>query len=913
MNKSIFIWILILLALGYQSFAIFPVGEKNDPSELEKDDFLISIRAPKTVTPGKFATFILKVSNEYDFPLNLKVSVDKPNSWNLMSKQEFVNLSVGESQNVVFLMEIDRACEIGDQVVNFNFYDINNDVRLNEQIITAVENIHKILVRPLNVPRYVVSGEKFTVDYEIKNLGNCVEEFSLRSINSSFRDKTISLAPNSVHIEQVEERALDNLKGVGYSSVGISVVTTYQKEYINSVSTVKTFPVNQKKSDKYHRFPIAASVIYFGAQTSDPYQGNFQVEFKGRGNLDMNARHMLDFTVRAPDRLQISRVGNYDQYSAEYTYVKSRLVKTSVRVGDFSYNLTDLTEQYRWARGVGATHTREKLEVGAFVNSPRFFSEIDFQYGTYAKYALSKKWTTQASFMQKYYNVDVTTPASLISIINKINLAKHKIEFEISQGSRNGVGGYAGLMAYQTAIGRLSFSTNNIYADKNYPGFFTNSILSNTTLNYRINQLGFFSSFFYNESNPQQDTIFTVAPYSINIQSGVSWFPNREISSRLSYVYRFREDRFPVKKFAYRENGIRYLASYQNNTWNAQINGEFLQTENLLILNDNNISSSYDFGGRVSKTFFTRLTVGTFGQYLYTNRYSEDNQSIFLYGGDLGYSLDNKLKVRGSYRNNYLIDEYTTDRTLVDLGLNLILGPHMFDISTSHALIRNTVDRTDFYIRAKYTYFIGVPLKRKEGLYALDGQINSKNNEDVGGIVINIDGQAVITDQYGHFLVDDLPEGVHYLHVEGGSLNTGVIIENETPIEVFIYPNENNRVQLNVVRSGTVKGKVNFSKTQMEEFRKEQLPIFIVKASKGNSEFLTYSNTKGEYRFSNLAPGQWQIRIVDAKSTDFVLTQNNIQVNIQSGKTEEVDFEMKKKERKIQFSDKVLNLNIKKD
>lgn len=916
MSKSISIWILFFFAVGFHSLANFPAepkGDKDFKSGLDKEDFLISIRAPKSVTPGKYATFILKVSNEFDFPLNLKIAVNKPDSWNLISKQEKVALAIGESQNVVFLMEIDRACEIGDQVVNFNFYDADKDVKLNEQIVTSVENIHKITIRALRAPRYVVSGQEFMVDYEIKNLGNCIEEFSIKSLNANFREKKISLAPNSTHIERVEEKALPNLKGVGYSSFGISVVPSYQEPYINSVNSIKTYPVNVEKSDKYHRFPIAASLIYFGARSAQPFEGNYQVQIKGKGNLDINKRHQLEFTIRAPDRLQIARVGNFDQYSAEYTYVKSRLVKTTFRLGDFSYNLTDLTEMFRWARGAGVTHTRNKLEVGAFINAPRFFSEIEYQYGAYSKYNWTKNWSTQASFMQKNYKLDGASPAFLVSLKNDVNFKNQKLTFEVSQGSRDDKSGYGGLVSYEAAFGRFSLNTYNIYTDKDYPGFYSNSIFSNTSLNYRVGKVSLFTSFFYNESNPEQDTIFTLAPYSINVQNGVSWHPTKEITTQLAYVYRFREDRFPDKQFSFRENGLRYLGSYSGEKWNAQANAELLETENLLILSDDNKATTFDVGANVSRTFWSKLSIGSFGQYLYTNRYSESNQSIFLYGGELGYSIEEYLKVRGSYRNNYLIDEYTTDRTLMDFGVTVNIGNHMLDLTSSHALIRNTLNRTDFFVKATYTYTMGVPLKRKEGLYALDGQVSAKNMDDVAGIVINISGQSVITDKYGHFVIDDLSEGVHYLHIEGGSLGTGIIVDDEVPIEVIISPDENNRVQFNVVRAGNITGIIIFNKTQVEEFRKESLPLFIVKASKGDVEFLTYTDAKGAYRFTNLAPGEWVIRIVGNQDPTFNVLRNNIPVMVKSTKTEKVDFEMKKVKRKIKFSDKVLDLSIKKD
>lgn len=906
MNRTIYIWFLLFAFVGHLPASAFSVYGNVD---VDAENLVVPIRAPKMVTPGSFATFILEVNNKYDHPLNLTVNIDKPLTWKLMSLPANVYLEPGESKNVVFLMDIDRACDVGQQELNFEFVDKEFDVKLQEKIITAVENIHNLVIKVIRQPRYVTSGDKFQVDFEIRNLGNCVEVFEMSSYNGQYKNKEITLDPNSSIIVEVEERVSGQIEQITYINVGLLLAVEYQDKKVTNSATVKAYPEKTRRSDRYHRVPMEASLIYFGARTSTPYENSLQVEVKGRGYLDPGRRHEVDFTFRAPNRLSIARVGNFDQYSAQYIYHKSRLTETSIRVGDFAYNLTNITEMFRWARGVGVDHKFGRFQVGGFINAPRFIEDVDYQYAMYGKYSILKNWKVQLSGLQKVVPGS-SSPVSLGSVRNELNFGKHKFVGEIGTGIKDGVSGIGAELGAAGSVGKFNYQSQYIYADKNFPGFFTNSILANTNLGYRFNKFGVNASVFYNESNPTIDTIFTTAPYSINYQGGLSYFPNQKLRTQLSYVYRVREDRFLVKKFSYRENGIRYRLNYTGNKGNAQLTAELLQTQNLLIQNDNNMASTYVLGLNGVRNITSDFSIGGFSQYLYTNRYSEEVTSLLFYGAELSYRINDNIDVRGSFRNNYQIEEYNTDRTLLDFRTNLAYGQHHFSLITSHALVRNTVNRTDFYVRAQYTYRFGAPTKKKEGLYSLRGRVQAENPEDAAGVIINISGQSVITDKNGQFLINDLTEGLHYLYLESGSIGSGLIPDIEIPQEVFIYAGENNKLTFNLVLGGNIKGKVVFPKEAADGGK---FPIKIVKATLEDKEFLTYTDNYGNYHFSNLMPGNWTVRIVNGDEGAYVVEENNINLEVKGGETTPYTFGMKKKVVKIKFSDKVLDLNMKKN
>jgi len=905
MNRAIKIWLFLFLLVSLKVWSAEPT--------LERDDLVVSVRAPKSVVPGQYETFILQISNDYDFPLNFDVSVEKPSSWKVLSGIQNLSLDPGEKRIVLFVIELERACETGDQTINFHFFDKERDVKIVETVTTEVQDIHKIKVNSVRKPYYLTGGESFTVDFEIRNMGNCHEEVVINADPGTLAETTINLPPNATRYISISHQADPDLSRVGYVSCGISVHTTYQEKPIRDRVTVKAFPKSTRKTDPYQRLPIQASINYFGAQNTREYEQGFQLELKGAGAVDKNGRHVIDFVARGPNRFTIARFGNYDQYSLRYNWQHSRTSKTTFRLGDFAYNLTPVTEMFRWGRGVGVDHVSQKFEAGGFYNQPRFFSDIKYQYAAYGKYKWTSRFSTQLSAMQKYFR-EGDSPATLLSLRGEVELEKHTMLAEVSTGSRGEASGLGGTLNLSGAFKKLRYQSQTILAGKDYPGFYNNSIFSNTTLNYRLSKWGLNAGVFYNTSNPAQDTIFTTAPYSINNTIGASYSPNGNIQFQLNYIYRFREDRLPSKKFSFRENATRYRFTYRTRQTMVQIDGEVARTENLLVNPEANEGTSYNVRLRAERSLNDKLRIGGFGQYLYTNRYDSESRTYLLYGANFTYTPIRNIRFSAGYRNNYLLDEYYSDRLLLNFDLNADFGNHSVTVNTSHALVRNTVGQKDFFVNARYTYRIAAPIRKQSDLYSLTGQLRSDNPRDVAGVILTINGQSVISDEYGRFVVNDLPEGLHYLHIDPGTLGIGLLTTVETPLEVMIAPTEENRVVIPVVKGGSISGTVHQILNKRDILDGKKASIKVVKITQAGREFLTYTDDKGNYSFKNLLPGNWKVRVVNGESANgkYKMDQNNVVVDVNAGRETTVDFEIVARTRKIKFSNQSVDLKINK-
>ncbi len=907
MNNARYIWLLALVLFWKTGWAAHPGSDKKDK---DRDRLVVAIRAPKVVTPGKFETFILELSNEYPHPLDYQISVDKPAGWKFLSSLRSVSLAPGERRSITFLMEIDRTCEVGEKTILFQFYDEVRDIRVEEAVVTEVANVHLLKTELLRKPEHVVGGQQCAVDFLVRNLGNCPEMIYLSSRRGIVSIAQLELAPDSAVRVTVKRPVPENIERPTYIASEL-IVECENLETLHERVSVKAFPSKMTKSDPYLRFPLTLQTSYIGVNTKEGYVQNLQFAVEGKGHISHDKQHYLHVKARGPNRASLARARNFDEYYAAYRYRqnKDENRETLIRAGDFSYNLSPVLETARWGRGLEVSKTMGQAHFGGYYNRPRFRNDIQSVGAGFFGYTFSDKWKTRANVLHKTYHEG--GPAILGSAENSFVLGDHLLSAELGVGTRNGLSGLGGGLQSSGRLGNFQYSSNVIYASRHFPGFFSNSLFANSTLRYLMERFTFSLGHSFNESNPAQDTIYTVAPYSEDITAGVSFRASQKIRTQLRLVRRSREDRFDPKKFSFREYLLRYRYTFTEKTWRYQLGADAGQTRNLLVMSDDNTATTVGLRGQAAKTFWNKLRASAFFQYLYTNRYDTEARRYFYHGGQLDFRLDDHWNFRGSYRNDYLIEDYNRDRALLDLELNVNYAPHRFAFLFSKALARNTVGKTNFFVRASYTYQLNTPISKKKNLYSLIGNLAGEP-DDVDGIIVSVAGKSMVVNGQGRFEFHDLEAGEHYLHIDGASLPLGVITRPVAPMAVTVAPKVRNYVKIKVIHSGEIAGKVNFNFSE-QAVTTAKLPVLILKVQNNEGEeYLTYSQADGSFSFRELAPGKWTVRIVPSSlPKGWVLKQNNLQVSILPDRARQVEMEMEQQKRRINFSKKTFDVKVK--
>lgn len=855
-------------------------------------------------TPGKLETLVLRVENPNPFQVNCTLNAILPANWQVSNLSEQLLLEPKAAKNLFILLKPEITAPPGDTALKIQFTDEENNVSITKTIYLTVDAIHDVQLSLLDKPKMVVAGNNFRMDFEVKNYGNAPERLKIYSSDGRLFIDDVYLQPGEskfIPLTNITDESITHQHRVAGR---LMVQTEYTEEPVSLGSSVVVYPKANKKTEKYHRLPVYASVQYMGVQRGEQMQNNFQYELRGNGTIDRFNLHHIDFTFRGPNRFSVARIGNYDQYSVEYTYKKSDENYTKVKVGDFSYNLTNLTEAFRWGRGVEIQHKKGKLDVGAFYNQPRFFQQAKSVSAAYAGYQLKEYWRIQLSGLSKVLAEDIN--GNLGSVLNEFEFKDHKLGVELSLGTK---GQNSGSAFHAYAMGRFkgfNYTSQTIYASKDYAGYYSNGVFSNNSLNYRKNKWGLLAGLYYNATNPALDTLFTAAPYTINYRAGVQYFPSKMWRLQTTYQYRFKEDRFTTKKFLYREQGVRQAITLSKTAIKGALYAEFAQTQNLLIISDSNTSNSFYTQLQLAKTFWGNLTVGAFGQYALTNRYDASSQRYVFYGGNVSAHLRKWLNANMSYRNNYFIEEYARDRSLIEGTLTAAVDRHTLSIRLSKALQRNTVDASNFFISAKYTIRLDVPTAKNLNLYTLNGKFKSNYKKSLEGVILTVGGNTVVSDRIGAFQVHDLSYGPHVLDIDKSTLPIGYITSIPVPTVVEILPNEENAINISIIKGAEISGTLTFTIDERSSREGLSAPIKVIKATNGDLEYLTYTDENGNFNFKGLTPGEWKVRLVKPgeMGNRWEVVKFLDTVILEEGKHGTAELEVRSRQRSIKFSGK---------
>jgi len=250
--------------------------------------------------------------------------------------------------------------------------------------------------------------------------------------------------------------------------------------------------------------------------------------------------------------------------------------------------------------------------------------------------------------------------------------------------------------------------------------------------------------------------------------------------------------------------------------------------------------------------FNTNLKSSIFqGQVLY-NSIPVENAIIYLKDANDDIRLDKKTDSNGFF---YILNE--------DMGTKITKRRYTLEIIAAGFNLEK--ENIDLRIEKEKTYII----EPKEGFFtgsfssAVSGKvIDSYTLNPVDEVLINVKGNSFVSNKEGEFLIGkDLIEVATF-----SKTNYRAIVANFQNESVFV----NKIIALDPVMAG-IKGLV-IDKSNMRSLSNISVSLF----KSGDLIATTSTNNDGEYRFSNVAGGEYMIRFEHQNYNTF---ENNLNVN----------------------------------
>ena len=795
-------------------------GENN--TSLNKIDTTIvsslkfkSLHRTKLYKTNKQHTLIVEITNTGEELSSLTQNIILPKKWKLVSLSSINSIAANGKKLVFISFQIPSNFKFGITKATLNIKNKDNIVVGSFNVSFNIDKNTGLNVFNIYAPQHVVAGNLIETSFAIENKGNITQEITLNSRNTIVGKKNLKIAPDStvvIKLNQKTDSKTYNFRRIG---TGVEISSNKTKEIIKSYKSVSVFPIKIKQKDPYFRFPIRASLYYNSYSSNSEHYSAMSAEVAGNGYLDVKRDHYLDFIVRGPKDLNRRRFSIVDQYSFIYSFKD----QTKIYLGDHSYQINRLGFTNKYGMGFKIDQKFNKVMVSAFYTKPRLYNfNAGAVYGVKGTYFYSDKLSTGLSVTRSedilFDNRRTNTDGTIITadFDYRDDTTTILAETSYSFNKDNKLDG-ASYLAVNKRFNNFSYAGNFIISGKKYLGAINNSLQISNNLFYSINKLTFGLGHTISKINRKLDPLFyATEPYYENINTNINYRFSQYNTIRFGLYKRKRQDKLVPRNYDYSEKGVKYSYNFRtkNNVFSGNFNGRISKTRNLLST-QSNYRNTYSNNLNVTYRITNRFNIRTQFAHNYNNRYGSTNtiSNFYRYGAGFTYRASNKVNFNANYNSGFSPEQVYLKRDFINVNMMAKLSKnHMVEFRANYFENPGEEDNKQILAFAKYTYSFGAPLKKiiKQGgllgnVFSLDKTINTL------GVKIIAAGKTVLTDKYGNFELNNLSLGKNYILVDQSTLENGVITSAKIPYEVIIEDNNQANINIELVKSSSLKGK----------------------------------------------------------------------------------------------------------
>ncbi|MBU2651923.1 MAG: hypothetical protein KKA81_13420 [Bacteroidetes bacterium] len=882
---------------------------QNEPVRIELTTVNHSLK------PGAIQTLVFKVFNNTNDTIEARPRVLLPDGWRMVLGNQ--PLTIAGKGIRVHLINFQVPVQAPAEIYPFSFIlsDIfsGNDIAsftCNFEIMESIQFEFQLA----ESPAYIIAGEDIHTSMMLRNTGNKIQTISLSPSNCFVKgSNNITLAPGESSIVRVETPT--NADQAFESRVSFSVRAfipgSFEKHLFHYV---KLIPSRQAKTDIYERFPVKFASRYMGRGQNGEYTYGYQAEVFGKGFIDHNDKHQLEFLARGPNQYGATAMGMYDEYFIAYSNPHAY-----VFVGDKGFGLTQLTEFARYGRGVEASATYGNFKIGTYQMKPRYFGEIKHEMAAYGKYRFLEKNETGIHYVMK------TVPESkekvhLASITTNLQIVKNTLlEAEIATGNHGNKKGMGYRVFMQSSINRLNISAFFLYSNKNFPGFYQNARFYNGTINYNFSRrLSAGVSFRQDFKNAQLDTLFGTAPFTQSYQARTSIMLAKKMFLRLAAGRTTKEDRMPLHKFHYTHDFLKINYSHNLEKLGYTLSWEYGKVDNLLEKSGITEKNTMKGSGKFSYQPSPMQSFDVFASWSNMESFLFGQRQDWTFGLSARKQFTKNLTTSIQYQNNFSQEEYYRNRNLFEVNVNYrFFRDHNITAICSYTLQEKKLSNPDYSFSLSYSCNINVPIRKTGDIGSLRGNIANLGVKTTEGIILYLNGQATSTDEYGNFTFNNVPKGEYFLLLDKSSIEMRDIPNVNFPLPVEILADQETVLAFGITRAVVVKGRLNLeiqeSKVKLLE-EKETKPVqLILEIRNGEESIKILNETDGSFTFPFLRPGDWTLKIYrNGLGPEYIIEKTEFSLDLQPGDNRQIEINIRKKERKLIMKNNNIQISTKK-
>lgn len=926
MNKCV---LKILLTISIILLSVSQLAGKN-PNEIEvrpTGEELIETE-PKAVVTTAF-----RVTNLSSLEQEFEAEIDLPEGWKLITREFPFSLSPNQTEITLISFHVPSYALAGKYTLTYRVHSRDNPSLSDLYTFTVIVlTVRKLDIQVIKKTDYAIAGEKYSILYQVKNRSNQTELFRIAISNHDdlklFMDRfEYSLKPGESTQISVNIQSDENIKRQIKQVIFAELISKTTEEIMASVSSkVIIIPRNIKRSLPYRYYPIQTSLKAFRTFNMEDKYG-FQLDVKGEGTLDEKKEKNLEFHLRGPSAYGKSVLGRYDEYNAHY-YTD----KYSIKLGDFRYSLSQLTEHSRYGRGIQGSINLNNFKVGGYFEKSRWMFGPTREIAGFVDYYLNDDNYIGINYLNKKDDKQIN---DIYSVEGNVKIFKDTdIQLEGSVSNKNGKTEYARLFSLSGLEKGYAYSLRYIYATRNFPGYYRDTkyiianlsvpIISNLRLSGRIQD---------QKRNFDLDTTRYSAPYTKQYTFGLNY--NLKSNFRFSVLMRQRssEDRLPARLFDYEEDGfvlqldsrLKYVGFSFYTNWGETYNKITQKSAEMV---------RYRFSSSLYLNKWQRYSF--YAMYDKSSIYRIGNSKRWILGMDCNIHFSDKFYFSLRYKTNSSTEEYYTNRDLLEGYLRYRLpNDHRISLQCRQTLLKNSIDKKETAFLLNYQAPFNVPIGLKKYVGSVSGKVyNMETGDPLKNIIIRLNNFSVVTDDNGKFIFPALNPGKYLLSVDKASIGLDKITVPDTPISLEVLPKEEKELTINIVKGAILSGQINIYKyvsaddsslkkqiiieEQGKTIRKFYLvgegkdgrslyknggiPNIIVEIQNEDRVLRVVTDGHGQFKFSELKPGTWRVKLYDNNLPPYHKFEKEMfKVGLEPGDKHELQIKVFPIKRKIRF------------
>ena len=850
------------------------------------------------VKPGSLKTISLSLVNESEETLSLYGELVMPQKWRCIGCPKALTLAPRQKKLLLLNIKVPSLALMGPYEISYQLKNSQSKVLLELLNFSfSVLEIEQFALWVEEGPTYALAGRSIQTKFAIKNEGNHQKSVSLEVKNGVLKGAgndlltlgpgqsqsfdVVSLFPNSIdRKEQLTIQVVAHLKdreNVAHANHDLVV-------YPSAESVTD----NRRKLDGSLR--ISAVRQYSENQDQTIVQGELSIT----GALDSASEKQVELLLRGPNQFNQSGLTSYDEYYFGY---QNR--SFNAKIGDQSVGVSPLIEQFRFGRGVSLGFQKEHWAVDGFAVKPRFLEGVRTTIGMQGRWLkTNKQWLQWNGLMKAFQNGNAFLGGALGNwqFSERFQISG---EWAVGLDQNRQIGQGAMFQIDSHPLKKVFVSGGLIWADQSFPGFYQHTTNLNALLSYNLSRsMVLVYSIQRDQQNVVQDSIFGLSPAIDQQQISLSAALGRSfrVSGQIGRVTTL--DKQQLQRFHFMHSTGQINIQYVQPFFHCLLSGslgvreDFLGEETLL-------QQTQQVGLQSQFRIGKRWDFSIFGSYANRDVYEVDGEEQLIGGIAATYSTVSGASARIYFQNTYSLREYFRDRDLLNLFLEQPINDQ-FHISllARYAIIRRSIDQTDFGIMANGVWKFAVPVEPKGESYDVHGRLLGVINQEV---LVYLGGRAVLTKPDGSFSFKHIARGNHQLLVDEQSLNLRQIVIDPLPLEVEVKDADPSYITIQIGEGSTLKGRVLWDPL-LKPSQKSDLGVFIIILENGDQQIKRATTPDGLFEMTKLSSGVWKIRVMHpAFGKSFELKDPKATVELIPGKTELFDVVIVPKKRKIKF------------